>query len=137
MISLPIIYMAFGVCSEGDYVILKEVLYGLPWIIAGILVLAYDFKYSAYVVGILWVVHGGYDLISITTIYLSTLGVWSWYPVLCKAFDIPLDFIYFTLHRNGPNQTYEWPSKMHNQAMVQKTKRFVLINLLFQHLFTV
>ena len=79
--------MAFGVCSEGDYVILKEVLYGLPWIIAGILVLAYDFKYSAYVVGILWVVHGGYDLISITTIYLSTLGVWSWCPVLCKAFD--------------------------------------------------
>lgn len=62
MISLPIIYMAFGVCSEGDYVILKEFLYGLPWIIAGILVLAYDFKYSTYVVGILWVVHGGYDL---------------------------------------------------------------------------
>lgn len=91
LVSLPLIYMAFGIFSEGKNIILMELIYGLPFILTGFICFFYGFKYSAYLVAAVWLAHGGYDLYH-NNLFINT-GVWSWYPVFCAAIDVTL-FLY-------------------------------------------
>jgi len=95
LVSLPAIYMAFGIFSEGENVILKELLYGLPFFAIGIISLLYSFKFSAYIVAAFWLFHGAYDLYH-NHLFINT-GVWSWYPVFCAAVDITVaTYLFFS-----------------------------------------
>ncbi len=88
LVSLPLIYMGFGVFAHGEEVVMKELLYGLPFILTGLLALFFSFKHSAYLVAILWFGHGGYDLYH-DYLFINN-GVWSWYPLFCAAIDVTL-----------------------------------------------
>jgi len=93
LVSLPVIYMLFGVFAAGEYVILKELLYGLPFIAIGLICYFYGFKFSAYIVALFWLFHGGYDLYH-NHLFINT-GVWSWYPVFCAGIDVTLAIYLF------------------------------------------
>ncbi|MEL6439011.1 MAG: hypothetical protein AAFQ80_07145 [Cyanobacteria bacterium J06621_8] len=84
LISLPIIYVGFGILTQDTSVILHELVYGLPFIFVGILCLLNNFSY--YPVAIFWLIHGGYDLYHDT--FLINGGVPGWYPVWCAVVDL-------------------------------------------------
>lgn len=85
---LPLIYMFFGLFADEQGVILQELLYGIPFFIAGILLITYGFTYSGYLLALLWIGHGFYDMFH--HLLFSNSGVPSWYPVLCAGVDIVL-----------------------------------------------
>lgn len=86
LILLPLIYMFFGLFADGEAVILTEFLFGIPYFVAGILCIKYGFKRSGYVVAVLWLLHGLYDMNH--AILFTNSGVPSWYPVFCAGVDI-------------------------------------------------
>ena len=86
LIILPVIYMVFGIFSGETGVIIKELLYGLPFIFVGALCLLFGFKLSAYLLAAFWLLHGLYDVYH--DVFLINSGVPFWYPVFCAAVDL-------------------------------------------------
>ena len=86
LLSLPAIYMAFGLFSGTSGVILNEFIYGIPYFIIAIICLKFNFKYATYIVSLLWLAHGAYDLWH-SQLFINS-GVPSWYPLFCLAVDI-------------------------------------------------
>lgn len=86
LISLPLIYMGFALFSEGKSVVLKEFLYGLPFIAAGFVCLLVRFKASGFLIAILWLLHSVYDLFH-PSLFINS-GVPGWYPLLCAVVDL-------------------------------------------------
>ena len=88
LLALALVYMLFGLFSTGQHVILKELLYGVPFILIGLVVLYFDFRLSAYLVAFTWLIYADYDL-GHDSLFLND-GVPSWYPLLCAVFDFGL-----------------------------------------------
>ncbi|CAA0079068.1 Uncharacterised protein [Zhongshania aliphaticivorans] len=86
LICLPLIYISFGVFASSEGVVVKEVVYGLPFLAGGSLLLFYGFRFSAYIVAALWLLHGVYDLYH-QSLFVND-AVFSWYPVFCAAVDV-------------------------------------------------
>lgn len=103
LIGLPAIYMIFGFYAEGENVILTEFLYGVPFIVFGIVGFKYGFKNSAYVIGAVWCFHAGYDLFH-NLLFLNS-GVFAWYPVFCAAVDIPVGLYLFYAASKWPGSS--------------------------------
>jgi hypothetical protein len=83
--SLPVFYMAFGALDGSTNTIMMELVFGLPFIAAGLLLLSVKFRYSAYLAGSFWLAHAGWDFFH--DLFFINAGVWLWYPVFCAVID--------------------------------------------------
>ena len=59
--------------------------YGVPYVVAGLVFAFVSFRRSAVVVGVLWLLHGLYDLVHGQVI--TNIGVPGWYPIFCFVVD--------------------------------------------------
>lgn len=83
---LPSLYALFAISVGAHAVGLKEMIYGLPFIAAGLLCALTSIRRSAIVVGIFWILHGAFDLLHARL--LLNPGLPAWYPVWCCAIDV-------------------------------------------------
>ncbi len=86
LITLPVYYMLFGVLAMDGTAILNEFLYGLPFIIIGLLAWRMRSKATLLVVALAWLSHGFYDIYH--DILFVNPGVFSWYPSFCALVDV-------------------------------------------------
>ena len=86
LVTLPIYYALFGVLALDGTVVIKELLYGLPYIITGLLVWRMRSKAALVVIALAWFSHGLYDFYH--DVFFVNPGVFSWYPAFCAFVDI-------------------------------------------------
>ncbi len=86
LITLPIWYMLFGLLAWDGDAIIKELLFGLPYIAVGLAVWKFRPTLSLYILGIAWLSHGLYDYYH-DWLFINP-GVFSWYPMFCALVDI-------------------------------------------------
>ena len=86
LITLPVWYMLFGVLALDAGVILKELLYGIPYFATGLLVWRMRTPAALLVVAVAWLSHGLYDFYH--DVFFVNPGVFSWYPAFCALVDI-------------------------------------------------
>ena len=86
LLVLPSLYALFAL-QAGEYTVgVKEMLYGLPFLAAGLAFALVSLRQSAVVVGAFWMLHGLYDLMHARLI--TNPGVPGWYPVWCCSVDV-------------------------------------------------
>ncbi len=95
LICLPVFYMLFGVLAMDGSAILKEFLYGLPYIATGLLIWRVRTVTTALLIGLAWLSHGFYDYYH--DFFFINPGVFSWYPAFCALIDISVG-IYLLLY---------------------------------------
>ena len=86
LLTLPSLYAFFALQAGDHAVAIKEMIYGLPYFIAGLVFAFVSLRKSAIVVGAFWILHGVYDLMHDRLI--TNAGVPDWYPVFCFAVDV-------------------------------------------------
>lgn len=86
LVTLPVYYMMFGVLVLDTSVIVNELLYGLPFIIAGLLVWRIRSPGTLILVALAWFCHGFYDFYH--DVFFVNPGVFSWYPAFCALVDV-------------------------------------------------
>ena len=86
LVTLPVYYMLFGVLAMDGTVILTEFLFGLPYILTGLLAWRMRSKAALLVVAIAWLSHGFYDFYH--DILFINPGVFSWYTAFCAIVDV-------------------------------------------------
>ena len=86
LVTLPIYYMLFGLLAMDMSAILNEFLYGLPYMLAGLLVWRMRSKAALLVIALAWFSHGFYDFYH--DLFFVNPGVFSWYPAFCALVDI-------------------------------------------------
>ena len=86
LLVLPSLYALFALQAGEHGVGGKEMLYGLPFLAAGLLFAFVNVRQSAVVVGVFWMLHGLYDLMHARLI--TNPGVPGWYPVWCFSVDV-------------------------------------------------
>ena len=86
LITLPVYYMLFGVLAMDGTVILTEFLYGLPYILTGLLAWRMRSQAALLVVAIAWLSQGFYDFYH--DILFINPDVFSWYPAFCAIVDV-------------------------------------------------
>ena len=91
--TLPLYYMLFGVLALDFSVVLKELLYGLPYILTGLVVWRMRSKWTLIVIASAWLSHGFYDFYH--DIFFVNPGVFAWYPVFCAFVDIAVALYIF------------------------------------------
>lgn len=101
LLSLPALYASFALKAGEPGVGFKELLYGLPFLVAGLLCALVDVRKSAVVVGVFWLLHGVYDLVHGRLI--TNAGVPGWYPIWCFAVDVVVGAYVLWLARRIPD----------------------------------
>ncbi len=101
LITLPSLYAAFALRAGEPAVSLKEMAYGLPYVVAGLAFVLLSVRRSAVVVGAFWLLHGLYDLLHGQLITNS--GVPEWYPIWCFAVDAVIGSYLLWLSRRLPD----------------------------------
>ncbi len=95
LLTLPTIYMGFGYFSSSEGVVLRELLYGLPIYVAGLIALFVNFRLAMIICASFWLIHGVYDL-SHDWFFIND-GVFSWYPMFCASVDAAMGAYLFFL----------------------------------------
>ena len=85
LLSLPGIYASFALLAGEQAVGVREMIYGLPHIVVGLVFAFVSARNSAIVVGVFWLLHGLYDLGHGQLI--TNAGVPGWYPIFCFVVD--------------------------------------------------
>ena len=83
LVTLPVYYMLFGVLVMDGSAVLQELLYGLPFIVTGLLVWRMRSKNALIIVALAWISHDFYH-----DHFFQNPGVFSWYPAFCAIVDI-------------------------------------------------
>ena len=86
LVTLPLYYMLFGVLAMDGSAVFYELLYGLPFIVTGLLVWRIRSKSTLIIVALAWLSHGFYDFFH-EDLFINP-GVFSWYPAFCAIVDI-------------------------------------------------
>jgi hypothetical protein len=86
LLTLPSLYAFFALRAGEPAVSVKEMIYGIPFLAAGLLFTFVNVRQSATVVGALWLLHGVYDLMH--SRLFTNPGVPGWYPIWCFAVDV-------------------------------------------------
>ena len=86
LMTLPVYYMLFGVLAMDGSAVLYELLYGLPFIMTGLLVWRMRSKNALIIVALAWMSHGFYDFYH-DHFFLNS-GVFNWYPAFCAIVDV-------------------------------------------------
>jgi len=84
--TLPIYYMLFGLIVMDHSAILKELLFGLPYFLTGLLAWRVKSPLTHYVLALAWLSHGFYDYYH--DLFFVNSGVFDWYPAFCLLIDI-------------------------------------------------
>ena len=101
LLTLPSLY-AFFALRVGDHPAgLKEMIYGLPFLVAGLVFAFVSVRKSAVVIGALWILHGLYDLVHDQ--FISNAGVPDWYPAFCFSVDVVIGAYLLWLSRRLPD----------------------------------
>ena len=86
LVTLPIYYMLFGLLAGDGSVVMQELLYGLPYIVTGLIVWRMRSKAAMVVIALAWISHGLYDFYH--DLFFVNPGVFSWYPAFCAFVDV-------------------------------------------------
>ena len=101
LLSLPGIYAFFALQAGEQAVGVREMLYGAPYVVAGLVFALVSVRQSAVVVGALWLLHGLYDLAHSQLI--TNTGVPGWYPIFCFVVDAVIGSYLLWLSRRIPD----------------------------------
>lgn len=101
LLTLPSLYASFALQAGERAVAIKEMTYGLPFLVAGLLFAFASIRQSAVVVGAFWILHGVYDLMH--SLLITNSGVPGWYPVWCFSVDVVIGAYLLWLSRRIPD----------------------------------
>jgi hypothetical protein len=101
LLTLPGLYAFFALRAGEQAVAVKEMIYGVPYVVAGLVFALVSVRRSALVVGALWLLHGLYDLVHVRLV--TNPGVPGWYPVWCFAVDVVVGSYLLWLSRRVPD----------------------------------
>jgi hypothetical protein len=101
LLTLPSIYALFALQAGEQAVGIKEMIYGVPYVVAGIVFAFVSVRQSAVVVGVFWLVHGLYDLAH--SQFITNVGVPGWYPIFCFVVDAVIGSYLLWLSRHVPD----------------------------------
>lgn len=101
MVGLPIVYMGLAALAGDMQAIGLELLYGLPFLLVGVVCFRRGFKASGILVTAMWAAHAAYDVYH--NMLVANAGVPGWYPALCLGFDLVIVVYLFFLVRWLPN----------------------------------
>jgi hypothetical protein len=100
LLSLPSLYASFALGAGPQAVAVTEMIYGLPYLIAGLFFTFVGVRQSVAVVGALWLLHGLFDLAHDQ--FITNPGVPVWYPVFCFVVDAVVGAYLLWLSRRVP-----------------------------------
>jgi len=86
LLTLPSLYAMFALQAGERAVGVKEMIYGLPFIVAGLVFAFVNVRHSAVIVGAFWILHALYDLAH--SRFITNDGVPGWYPIFCFSVDV-------------------------------------------------
>ena len=101
LLTLPGLYASFALRAGEQSVALREMIYGVPYVVAGLFLAFVSVRWSAVVVGLFWLLHGLYDLVHGQLI--TNNGVPVWYPVFCFVVDAVVGSYVLWLSRRVPD----------------------------------
>ena len=101
LLTLPSLYAFFALRAGDQAVGIKEMIFGLPYLIAGLVFAFVSVRQSAIVVGAFWILHGVYDLTH--NQFITNAGVPGWYPVFCFSVDVVIGAYLLWLSNRIPN----------------------------------
>jgi len=101
LLSLPGLYAFFALRAGEQAVGVKELIYGVPFIVAGLVFAFVSVRRSSVVVGVFWLLHGLYDLVHGQLI--TNIGVPVWYPIFCFVVDAVVGSYLLWLSRRVPD----------------------------------
>ena len=101
LVTLPSLYASFALRVSEPAVSLKEMIYGIPYVVAGLFFAFVSVRQSAVVVGGLWLLHGLYDLVHSQII--TNPGVPRGYPIFCFVVDALIGAYVLWLSRRVPD----------------------------------
>jgi len=101
LLTLPSLYASFALRAGEPAVGVKEMLYGVPFIVAGLVFAFVSVRQSAVVVGAFWILHALYDLTH--SQFFTNAGVPGWYPVFCFSVDVVVGAYLLWLSRRISN----------------------------------
>ena len=101
LLTLPGLYAFFALRAGEPAVGVKEMLYGAPFVVAGLVFALFSVRQSAVVVGVFWLLHGLYDLVHSRLV--ANAGVPGWYPVFCFVVDAVVGAYLLWLSRRVPD----------------------------------
>jgi hypothetical protein len=97
LLTLPSLYANFALQAGEPAVGVKEMIYGVPFIAAGLVFAFVSVRQSAVVVGAFWILHALWDLTH--SQFFTNAGVPGWYPVFCFSVDIVIGVYLLWLSR--------------------------------------
>lgn len=86
LIVLPVIYGLFAFYAGDHDVGLKELIIGIPFIVAGLLLTLSNTLQAMMVVGALWILHALYDVVH-EWFFINSAAP-GWYPTFCASVDV-------------------------------------------------
>jgi hypothetical protein len=87
LLTLPSLYASFAILRADDPDLgVREMIYGMPFLVAGLLFAFVSVRRSAIVVGTFWILHALWDLAHDR--FFVNAGVPTWYPVFCFCIDV-------------------------------------------------
>ena len=86
LLTLPGLYAFFALRAGEQGVGVEEMVYGIPYVVAGLIFAFVSVRRSAVVVAAFWILHGVYDLTHRHII--TNVGVPDWYPIFCFSVDV-------------------------------------------------
>lgn len=101
LLTLPSLYAFFALQAGERAVGVKEMIYGVPFVVAGLVFAIVSVRRSAVVVGAFWMLHGLYDLTH--SQFIKNVGVPDWYPVFCFSVDVVVGAYLLWLSRRISN----------------------------------
>ena len=101
LLTLPSLYAFFALQAGEQAVGVKEMIYGIPFVVVGLVFAFVSVRYSAVVVGGFWILHGLYDLTH--SQFFTNEGVPGWYPVFCFSVDVVIGAYLLWLSRRISN----------------------------------
>jgi hypothetical protein len=101
LLTLPSLYAFFALQAREQAVGVKEMIYGVPFVVVGLVFAFVSVRQSAVVVGAFWILHGLYDLAHSQLI--TNAGVPGWYPVFCFSVDVVIGAYLLWLSRRISN----------------------------------
>lgn len=101
LLTLPGLYAFFALRAGEPAVGAREMIYGVPFVVVGLVFTFVGARQSAVVVGAFWMLHGLYDLAHGR--FITNAGVPGWYPAFCFSVDVIIGAYLLWLSRHISN----------------------------------